>query len=245
MKTFSYIFLEPGYKVAVAHRRLFETDTPRFFLGIVAAFDQGIVKVHGHSWSPDPIGGGFVRKEGERTKLFSLLAARRIAHRLRASRGDGHGSARHRPRRRRRALADRRQERPHGLQRVGLPETSHISPMLWMKGPASLPKSGVVGRAFTLVKLGSAGRYIPAKVAHQVSLRDRGECTFTGAHGKCRESRWVDVHHLTPVSQGGTSVLDNLTTLCASHHRYLHGLERTHCRYSLRESRSITPARED
>jgi len=72
----------------------------------------------------------------------------------------------------------------------------------------------------------SAGRYIPAKVAHQVSLRDRGQCTFTGAHGICRESRWTDVHHVTPVSQGGTSVLDNLTTLCASHHRYLHGLER-------------------
>jgi len=72
----------------------------------------------------------------------------------------------------------------------------------------------------------SATRYVPAHVAHQVSLRDRGECTFTGAHGKCRESRWVDVHHLTPVSKGGMSVLDNLTTLCASHDRYVHGPER-------------------
>jgi len=82
--------------------------------------------------------------------------------------------------------------------------------------PAPIPSQGKV----------SAARYVPTHVAHQVSLRDRGQCTFTGAHGKCRESRWVDVHHVTPVSRGGTSVLGNLTTLCASHHRYLHGLER-------------------
>jgi len=94
------------------------------------------------------------------------------------------------------------------------------------KKPAPIPSQGRI----------NAARYVPAHVAHQVSLRDRGECTFTGAHGKCRESRWTDVHHVTPVSKGGTSSLDNLTTLCANHHRYLHGLERkgsslekTHC----------------
>ena len=77
-----------------------------------------------------------------------------------------------------------------------------------------------------ILSQGQTGRYVPAHVAHQVSLPDRGQCTFTGAHGKCRESRWTDVHHVTPVSRGGTSTLDNLTTLCASHHRYLHAQPR-------------------
>jgi len=77
-----------------------------------------------------------------------------------------------------------------------------------------------------ILSQGQTGRYVPAHVAHQVSLRDRGQCTFTGTHGKCRESRWTDVHHVTPVSRGGTSTLDNLTTLCASHHRYLHAQAR-------------------
>jgi len=77
-----------------------------------------------------------------------------------------------------------------------------------------------------ILSQGQTGRYVPAHVAHQVSLRDRGQCTFTGTHGKCRESRWVHVHHVTPVSMGGTSTLDNLTTFCASHHRYLHAEQR-------------------
>jgi len=81
---------------------------------------------------------------------------------------------------------------------------------------------------------GQTGRYVPAHVAHQVSLRDRGQCTFTGTHGKCRESRWTDVHHVTPVSRGGTSTLDNLTTLCASHHRYLHAQARQPATHDLR-----------
>ncbi len=64
---------------------------------------------------------------------------------------------------------------------------------------------------------------IPAAIRHQVMLRDRGECkgkTPQGARCGCRQ--WTDIHHIGPVSLGGTNNTDNLLTLCHSHHRQAH-----------------------
>jgi hypothetical protein len=64
---------------------------------------------------------------------------------------------------------------------------------------------------------------IPAAIRHQVSLRDEGRCAHTDPQGKrCNQSRWVEIHHKTPVSQGGTHALTNLITLCSTHHDYWH-----------------------
>jgi len=73
---------------------------------------------------------------------------------------------------------------------------------------------------------------IPTALKHAVQLRDQGQCTHvllrknikTGKpdHGRCTQRRWLEVHHITPVSQGGTNTLDNLTTLCQTHHRQMH-----------------------
>lgn len=67
---------------------------------------------------------------------------------------------------------------------------------------------------------------IPAEVAHGVNLRDEGRCTYVHAEfGRCYQRRWVQLHHVRPVAHGGTHSLENLTTLCAGHHRQLHRSE--------------------
>lgn len=64
---------------------------------------------------------------------------------------------------------------------------------------------------------------IPAKNIHEVNLRDAGKCTFITANGKrCEQQRWTEVHHRIPVAAGGSNHVDNLVTLCSTHHRWLH-----------------------
>jgi hypothetical protein len=64
---------------------------------------------------------------------------------------------------------------------------------------------------------------IPANVQHQVNLRDNSQCTFLETNGtRCTERRWLHSHHHKPVSQGGPTAPENLTTLCSGHHRLLH-----------------------
>ena len=48
--------------------------------------------------------------------------------------------------------------------------------------------------------------------------RDFQRCTVPG----CRSHRFLDLHHIVAREEGGTDADDNLTTLCAGHHRLLH-----------------------
>ena len=62
-----------------------------------------------------------------------------------------------------------------------------------------------------------------AQIRHAVSLRDKGQCCHKYSDGKrCEEKRWIQVHHIKPVSEGGTNAVSNLQTLCYNHHRYTH-----------------------
>ena len=48
--------------------------------------------------------------------------------------------------------------------------------------------------------------------------RDEGRCTFTDARGqRCREIRYLELHHLKPFAQGGENVSSNLTLRCSAH----------------------------
>jgi hypothetical protein len=59
---------------------------------------------------------------------------------------------------------------------------------------------------------------------HTVFATDK-YCTFVDASGKrCRNDRWLHIHHLRPVRNGGTNDPDNLTLLCAEHHDLVHQL---------------------
>lgn len=61
---------------------------------------------------------------------------------------------------------------------------------------------------------------------HAVALRDQNQCTFTASAAsrklRCDQKRWLDVHHIVPLNEGGSDDLENLTTLCKAHHRMSH-----------------------
>jgi hypothetical protein len=66
---------------------------------------------------------------------------------------------------------------------------------------------------------------LTAEQKHAVFERDQGCCTHVGLDGKrCNQDRWIEVHHIHPVSRGGTNELSNLTTLCSFHHDLAHQL---------------------
>ena len=64
----------------------------------------------------------------------------------------------------------------------------------------------------------TAAQDIAPKVRRFVLLRDRKRCTVPG----CRAARHIDVHHIQPRHLGGGHEAENLTSLCAGHHRALH-----------------------
>ena len=67
---------------------------------------------------------------------------------------------------------------------------------------------------------------IPATIKHQVYLRDKGQCQWQEKHGHiCGSQKYVELHHLKPIAQGGEHTLDNLVSLCSGHHKSLHFLE--------------------
>ncbi len=59
---------------------------------------------------------------------------------------------------------------------------------------------------------------IPPSVRAKVLARDGHRCTTPG----CRATRFLEVHHVTPRSEGGTNRIENLTTLCSRCHRFAH-----------------------
>ena len=72
----------PGDTVLVAHRRLFKEDGVRFFIGRVGAYEAGIVKATGHSYSWDVLRGAMVQKTDPRTKLLSLSPGPLLVYQL-------------------------------------------------------------------------------------------------------------------------------------------------------------------
>jgi 5-methylcytosine-specific restriction endonuclease McrA len=57
---------------------------------------------------------------------------------------------------------------------------------------------------------------LTAEQKHAVFARDKGQCTV------CGSDRWVEIHHVQPVNQGGSNDPENLTTLCGFHHSLVH-----------------------
>lgn len=67
------------------------------------------------------------------------------------------------------------------------------------------------------------GSVVPARVLHQVHLRDRGSCRMLMLDGStCGRKQWTEIHHVVPRAHGGADTLENLITLCGAHHRQMH-----------------------
>ncbi len=74
--------LDQGEKVFIVHRRLFEKDTPRFFIGEVQVYENGMAKVKGYTFAKDLFTGNIKRKPEYRTKIISLVSGNLIVYQL-------------------------------------------------------------------------------------------------------------------------------------------------------------------
>ena len=77
---------------------------------------------------------------------------------------------------------------------------------------------GIIRDGAQVVGIGRASRQIPGWLRDLVYHRDGYHCQ----HPTCHHSRWLQIHHIRPWSEGGTTDLDNLILLCGFHHRWVH-----------------------
>jgi hypothetical protein len=63
-----------------------------------------------------------------------------------------------------------------------------------------------------------ATQSIPPAVRRKVMRRDQGRCVVPG----CKNTQYVDVHHINPRSEGGHHDPDTLAVTCCAHHRAVH-----------------------
>jgi hypothetical protein len=66
----------------------------------------------------------------------------------------------------------------------------------------------------------ASGRHIPAAVRRVVWQRDEGRCAFVGRVGRCRETAFLEFHHVAPYAAGGNATADNIQLRCRAHNQY-------------------------
>ena len=66
-------------------------------------------------------------------------------------------------------------------------------------------------------------RPLASAVKHAVRIRDGGKCQARKpGGGYCGSTRWLDLHHILPLSRGGNNAPSNLATLCRACHQRTH-----------------------
>ena len=68
------MILTQGEKVHVIHRRHYEKDHHRHFVGVVDAYENGVARVTGHVYTVDPVKFSFMRRPETRTRLVSVIS---------------------------------------------------------------------------------------------------------------------------------------------------------------------------
>jgi hypothetical protein len=66
----------------------------------------------------------------------------------------------------------------------------------------------------------SRARHIPAAVRRHVWRRDAGRCAFVGREGRCRETAFLEFHHVEPYAAGGEATVANIQLRCHAHNAY-------------------------
>lgn len=74
--------VKQGDVLLIVHRRMFDGDESRYFVGEIDANNDVLVQVTGYTWSKDPTTNIFIKKDGERTKIFSLSSGTFIVYKL-------------------------------------------------------------------------------------------------------------------------------------------------------------------
>jgi hypothetical protein len=68
------MILKPGEKVHIIHRRNYEKDRHRHFIGTVEFYDLGVARVTGHVYTVDPVKFSFMKRPEPRTRLVSIVS---------------------------------------------------------------------------------------------------------------------------------------------------------------------------
>lgn len=76
------MILDVGSTILVSHRRMFENDECRYFLGRVLAGEGPLVKLEGFSFVRDVSNGQYVKKHEKRVKVISLASPGHIVYEL-------------------------------------------------------------------------------------------------------------------------------------------------------------------
>jgi len=69
-------------------------------------------------------------------------------------------------------------------------------------------------------RLAVRSRYVPAAIRRAVWTRDSGQCAFVGREGRCRETGFLEFHHVTPYAAGGATSPENLQLRCRAHNQF-------------------------
>jgi 5-methylcytosine-specific restriction endonuclease McrA len=110
-------------------------------------------------------------------------------------------------------------------------------------------RHGAPRRPRARVRLGSrSSRHVPAAVRREVWHRDEGRCAFIGTDGRCRETGFLEFHHVDPFARGGPTTVENVALRCRAHN--VHEAERdfgarssSHRRGAATSSREFCPDR--
>jgi hypothetical protein len=68
------MILQQGEKIHVIHRRHFEKDHHRHFVGMVEGYEHGVARVSGNVFTVDPVKFAYVRRPEKRTRIISIVS---------------------------------------------------------------------------------------------------------------------------------------------------------------------------
>jgi hypothetical protein len=63
-------------------------------------------------------------------------------------------------------------------------------------------------------------RHVPASVKREVWARDSGQCAFVGTAGRCRETGFLEYHHVVPYADDGQANASNIQLRCRAHNAH-------------------------
>lgn len=76
------MIFETGDVVLVSHRRMFEKDEPRYFVGRLLTCEGPIIKIEGFTFVRDLSNGHIIKKDEKRIKVLSLDSPGHIVYEL-------------------------------------------------------------------------------------------------------------------------------------------------------------------
>lgn len=75
------MILKKGEKIHVVHRRYFENEARRHFIGVVEEYDEvGVARVAGHVFTVDRAKYAFVRRPERRIRIISLVSGNALVN---------------------------------------------------------------------------------------------------------------------------------------------------------------------